>query len=929
MKNYEDSDLSEAIAIISMNGRFPGAKNVEQFWSNLYNGVESVKFFSREELIAQGIDDHLLDNEKFVAADAVLEDIDKFDASFFDYSTREAEIMDPQHRIFLECAWEAMESAGYNSELYDGRVAVFAGSALSGYMVRNLYSNPGLVENVGTFKIMISNSQDFLATRVSYKMNFMGPSVNVNTLCSSSLVAVDMACKNLLEYNSDIAIAGGVSFQVSRNEAFFYQEGGIGSADGHCKAYDSRANGTTSGSGLSLVVLKRYEDALEDGDYIHGVIIGSAVNNDGSNKNSYTAPNVDGQAECIAEAIAMADINPETISYIEGHGTGTNLGDPIEVAGLTKAFRSYTNKKQFCALGSVKTNIGHLVTAGGVASLIKTVMAMQNKVIPASLNFEEPNQKIDFINSPFYVNHVRNEWNTDGSPRRAGISSFGIGGTNAHVIVQETPEVQQSDKTSRMEHLILLSAKTQTALEKMSDNLKEHINNKDIKNIEDIAFTLQVGRKNMDYRKAILCEGIKDLAEKLEKENNLDVFVKYKKKVELPIVFMFSNEKNTILHIDKDIYDKEPLYRKYIEESIKLLENKIDTDLFKVLYPTKDEKDWVNAQLSKNNIKRLAAFITQYAMAKVLIDMEINPTMLVGEGVGEYVCACISNVIKIEDILDILATTDEMISVFNNEIVLSEPEIDFISNVSGENIKEFEATDIDYWLVKQRQGNKYLKGLENLIRKNDQIYIGMGDDYSNAFDNMKIKEDLKVILVDEKIIEDENRHKSFVRSLGKLWLEGVKINWNKLYEWERRCRIPLPTYPFEHKSYWIDEFKGNNTKEHNKESTLSKLPRPELDIPYVEPRDEIEKIIAGAWEEALGYEQLGINDNFFELGGHSLIASAIAAELAKTFKVQIPLRELYEAATIEEVAKLVDTYKFLDNDNEEVINDDEMEFGVI
>ena len=387
------------VAIIGMTGRFPGAGNIDEFWENLRNGVESVRFFSREELIAMGIDEYLLDNPQFVAADAILDGMDLFDASFFDYSAREAEIMDPQHRLFLESAWEVLESAGYNSEFFPGRIAVYAGSALSGYMIRNLNSDPDLVQKVGTFKIMIANSQDFLATRVSYKLNLTGPSVNVNTLCSSSMVAIHLGCQNLLDYNCVLVLAGGVSFQISRNEAFFYQEGGIGSPDGHCRAFDVRANGTVSGSGLGIVVLKRLEDALADGDTIYAVIKGSAVNNDGSSKNSFTAPNVDGQAECIAEALAIAEVDPETISYVETHGTGTDLGDPIEISALTKAFRSYTQKKKFCGVGSVKTNIGHLVTAGGVASLIKTVLAMRQHLLPPSLNFETPNPKIDFENA--------------------------------------------------------------------------------------------------------------------------------------------------------------------------------------------------------------------------------------------------------------------------------------------------------------------------------------------------------------------------------------------------------------------------------------------------------------------------------------------------------------------------------------------------
>ncbi|WP_340147240.1 type I polyketide synthase [Ruminiclostridium josui] len=565
MSNFEENDsLDGAIAIIGMAGRFPGANNTEEFWENLYNGVESVKFFKHDDLVKMGIDEHLLDNPKFVAADAILDGMDMFDAEFFDYSAREAEIMDPQHRLFLESAWEVLESAGYNSDLYDGRIAVYASANLSGYMVRNLYSNPELVESLGSFKIMIANGQDFLATKVSYKMNLMGPSVNVNTLCSSSMVAVHYACQSLNNFECDIAMAGGVSFQVSRNEAFFYQEGGIGSADGHCRAFDSKANGTVSGSGLGILALKRLEDAIADGDYIHAIIKGTGINNDGSSKNSYTAPNVDGQAECIAEAIEMSGVNPETITYIDAHGTGTNLGDPIEIAALTKAFRAYTDKKEFCAIGSVKTNIGHLVNAGGVASMIKTILAMKHRIIPASLNFQEPNPKIDFVNSPFYVNSELSKWETEGFPLRAGVSSFGIGGTNTHVILEEAPDVQPSEKSKRPYQLISLSAKTETALEKMTQNLVEHINKNPDLNLADIAFTHHVGRRSFNHRRIVVCKDLIDLKEKLNNSASCNVISYFQKHKNRPVVFMFPGD---VKYVNEwgELYKTEEKFRKTVD----------------------------------------------------------------------------------------------------------------------------------------------------------------------------------------------------------------------------------------------------------------------------------------------------------------------------------------------------------------------------
>src|SRR6187431_1178933 len=423
MSNIQDliDQYQDDIAVISMAGRFPGADSVEQFWQNLEQGIETITFFTQEQLLQSGVDAALLENPNFVGAEGVLQDVDKFDAEFFGFSPREAELLDPQHRIFLETIWELLERAGYSSDQLKEVIGVYTGAGASSYLARNLLTHPEFVRDVGSFKVSLSTGQDFVATRASFKLGLTGPSINVNTLCSSSAVAVHYAREALLAYQCDIAVAGGVTISNSREDALFYQEGGIGSFDGHCRAFDARAAGTVAGNGIALVALRRMEDALRDGDQILGVLRGSAINNDGGDKSSYTAPSPEGQARAITEALEVAGVNPETISYVETHGTGTNLGDPIEVAGLTRAYRRYTDKKHFCGIGSVKTNIGHLVSAGGVASMIKTIMGLQHRKIPASLNFEQPNPKIDFANSPFYVvDKIRTWLPTGGNILRAG-----------------------------------------------------------------------------------------------------------------------------------------------------------------------------------------------------------------------------------------------------------------------------------------------------------------------------------------------------------------------------------------------------------------------------------------------------------------------------------------------------------------------------
>src|SRR5215218_7172627 len=435
MSNTDSPKQTDAVALIGMAGRFPGARNVEEFWANLRDGVESISFFSDEELLAAGVDQSHLDDPSYVKAKACVEDAEMFDPHFFGFTPREAAITDPQQRLFMECAWEVLETVGYDPEKYNGSIGVFGGLSLNTYLL-NLYLNRRALKHLNAFQAIVSNDKDHLTTRVSYKLDLKGPSVNVQTTCSTSLVAVHIACQSLLNGECDMALAGGVSVTLPLKTGFHYQEGGVVSPDGHCRTFDAQAKGTVSGNGLGIVMLKRLEDALSDGDRIEAVIRGSAINNDGAAKVGYTAPSVEGQAAVIAEAQTIAGVTADSISYVEAHGTATPLGDPIEAAALTQAFRASTKQRGYCALGSVKSNIGHLDAAAGVAGLIKTVLALKHRELPPSLHYQTANPQIDFANSPFYVNASLRPWERNGTPRRAGVSSFGIGGTNAHVIVE-------------------------------------------------------------------------------------------------------------------------------------------------------------------------------------------------------------------------------------------------------------------------------------------------------------------------------------------------------------------------------------------------------------------------------------------------------------------------------------------------------------
>ena len=472
------------IAIIGLAGRFPGSSNLDQFWQNLKAGVESITVFSSPE--NQRSKPQPSSAKPRIRAGATLADIEYFDAPFFGFNPREAETMDPQHRLFLECAWQALEHAGYNAESEETAIGVFAGVGMGTYLLHNLSPNPDIMASRGFLQTLVGVDKDYLSTRVSYKLNLTGPSMSVGTACSSSLTAVHLACQSLLGGECDMAVAAGVAVKTPQTDITLSPDE-IASPDGHCRAFDAGANGTVGGNGLGAVVLKRLDEAIAHRDSIYAVIRGSAVNNDGGLKVGYTAPSQAGQAKVIRTAQAMAEVEPETITYLETHGTGTPLGDPIELAAMTQAFRAGGDKTGYCAIGSVKTNVGHLDAAAGIVGLVKTTLALHHKILPPSLNFETPNPKIDFANSPFYVNTELKDWVANGSPRRAGLSSFGFGGSNVHMVLEEAPPKVPSSP-SRPRQILVLSAKTASALDTATTNLAQHLQQRPDLNLADVAY---------------------------------------------------------------------------------------------------------------------------------------------------------------------------------------------------------------------------------------------------------------------------------------------------------------------------------------------------------------------------------------------------------------------------------------------------------
>ncbi|HEV2844100.1 MAG TPA: type I polyketide synthase, partial [Thermoanaerobaculia bacterium] len=636
------------IAILGMAGRFPGAPDIERFWENLKNGVESVRFFTDEELLAAGVPPERLSHPAYVKASAVLDDIDRFDAGLFGIPPHEAQIIDPQQRLFLECAWEALERAGYSADAFAGLVGVYAGLDMNTY-VYNLLSQPEVLDAAGAFQLEVASDKDYLATRTSYKLNLRGPSLTVQSACSTSLVAAHLACQALLSGECDLALAGGVALKVPQHSGYFAFEGGIRSPDGHCRSFDAGAQGTVFGSGLGVVVLKRLSDALADGDPIHAVIKGSAVNNDGAVKIGYSAPGAEGQYQVIRAAQLIAEVEPETITYVEAHGTGTALGDPIEVTALTRAFRATTEKTGFCAVGSVKSNVGHLQSAAGVTSLIKTVLALKHRQIPPSLHFERPNPQIDFAGSPFYVSTRLAEWAPDGGgPLRAGVSSFGVGGTNGHLILEEAPPREPSGP-SRPWQILPLSANTETALDAVRSNLAAHLRRHPDLPLADAAFTLQVGRRAGRHRGFAVCRDLAGAVAELEAGRLQTAFQEMRGR---QVAFLFSGQGAQYPGMGRELYETEPAFRESVDRSCEVLRPLLGIDLRQAMFEASEE---AGRRLERTALAQPALFVVEHALATLWMDRGVRPRAMLGHSLGEYVAACLAGVFSLEDALALVA----------------------------------------------------------------------------------------------------------------------------------------------------------------------------------------------------------------------------------------------------------------------------------
>lgn len=903
------------IAIIGMAGRFPGASNVDEFWQNLRAGLESISVFSTEELIAAGGDANVIAHPAYVRARPILkqEEVECFDATFFGFSPHEAAITDPQHRIFLECSWEALERAGYDPTTYDGLIGVYAGCNLSTYLLALAATEH--IRGLDDYQIVIGHDKDSLTSTVSYKLNLKGPSFAVQTFCSTSLVAVYLACQSLIHGESDLALAGGVSVRVPGKIGYRYHEGGMESNDGHCRAFDSKAKGTLFGDGAGVVVLKRLQDALRDGDTIDAVIKGAAINNDGSIKMSYTAPSVMGQAEAVTKAFEQSGVDASTVSYVEAHGSATELGDPIEIAALTRAFRRYTSEQNYCALGSVKTNIGHMDRAAGVAGLIKVAQALKHKELPPTLHIETPNPKLELEQSPFFLNTSLRPWVAEHGGRRASVNSLGLGGTNAHVVLEETPELPETSN-SRSWQLLTLSARTDNALANMTDNLRRYLLEHKHVSLADVSYTLQVGRKKFEQRRAVLCQDREDALQLLANPNSERVLDLSQRRTDSQAIFLLPGVGEQYPRMAQELYQREPFFRAEVDRCCQMLHLLLGTDLRSVLYPETDvfnvpqTSTQINLRallqgdrgttptvdthaLTRTELAQPAIFVIEYALARLLMHWGIVPQAMLGYSLGEYVAATLAGVFSLEDALTlvahrarliaampagamlsvalaeadmqvylqqhpqfdldvavvaapqtcVLAGTPEMIKALENSLthdriasfrvetthafhsrmlapakkaltqlvkgmLLCPPAIPYISNVTGTWITNQQATSPEYWAEHMCGTVRFADGVGCLLQETQHLFleVGVGQTLSSFVRQHPAcnRERMTQIFAIQPAREPKRGYEFFMASLGRLWLAGLDLDWQRFYDNERRRRVPLPTYPFERQRYWID-----------------------------------------------------------------------------------------------------------------------------
>ncbi|MCW3815757.1 amino acid adenylation domain-containing protein [Micromonospora sp. DR5-3] len=927
---------SGAIAVVGLACRFPAARTVEEYWRLIFDGAEAVREFTVEEALADGADPGLLADPAYVRAGTVLPDIDRFDAAFFGFTPREAQILDPQHRLLLECVWEALEHAGYDPQAYAGQIGLFAGSGRNTYFLEHLSTAPELIRAVGEHQLAMSNDKDFLATRISYKLNLTGPSISVSAACATSLVAVHMARQSLLTGESDIAVAGGVTVFPAQRRGYLYHDGGLLSPDGHCRPFDADARGAIASSGAGVVVLKRLEDAIADGDLVHAVIRGSAVNNDGARRAGYAAPGVHGQVEVVSRALAAAGVDPRSISYLEAHGTGTQLGDPIEVTALTEAFRRGTADRQFCALGSVKANIGHTDAAAGVAGLIKAVLALRHRTLPPTVNITRPNPSIDLGASPFYLNDTARPWPAEDTPRRAGVNSFGIGGTNVHIVLEEAPARIRPAPPQPGPRLLVLSAHTAAALHRRTEQLHDYLSAHPEVDLGEVAAAL-ARRQPMSHRRFLVSADREDALTVLGDPTGPRLLTATHEAADRGLAFAFPGYGAQHAGIGAGLYRAEPAYRAVVDECAELLLPTLGLDLRPLLCP--EPAGPAEARLIEEpRLVPAALFVTEYALARLLMDRGVRPELLAGHGVGEYVAACLAGVFPPADALrlvcawgrltggrDDASLPEAVLAEFRVEarrVDYREPQVPLLSGLTGKPVTPGTVTDPEYWVRHLRESGSFA-ACAALLAQDDLAVAEVGP--GQALGELARQAGVtpgRVVRLMRDLDGEADEVATLLDAVGRLWLAGVPVDGARLNGGVPRQRLELPSYPFERQRYWVDRptagttvsgaagslVPGGDTAPHA-DTVNGAAPvldavgnRPALGSAYVSPRDEAESQVVAIWQELLGIAPIGADDNVFELGADSLLVTRFVARVHDRLGVALRIETVFAHPTAAGVA---------------------------
>ncbi|MFT3838288.1 MAG: amino acid adenylation domain-containing protein [Myxococcaceae bacterium] len=1005
------------VAIVGMAGRYPGAGSIDELWRNICDGKEAISFFKDGEL------DPLLDAEtvtdsRYVRARGILKDVDQFDAGFFGISPREAVVMDPQQRMMLELAWRALENAGYVPERFEGSIGIWAGKYNDQYYSHAISKRPDLVKPLGEFNVMLANEKDYIATRVAHRLDLTGPAISVHTACSTSLVAAVQAWQALVMRQCDLAIAAGVSLVVPVNQGYLYQEGGMLSNDGHTRTFSEGSEGTVFSDGEGAVVLKRLDDAIADGDTIYAVFRGGGLNNDGGQKSSFTAPSIRGQAQVISQALAASQTDPRSISYVEAHGTATPLGDPIEVQALTQAWREHTPDTGFAGIGSIKSNIGHTVIAAGAAGMIKAALALKTKFIPPTLHFTKPNPKLELERSPFFVVNQPTPWEHGQRPRRAAVSSFGVGGTNAHVILEEAPEPAPLPASTGSQ-LLVVSARSAGARDRAVDQLAEHLATAGQKpnaileppDLGDVSWTLQQGRKAFAERASVVADSLSDAVAALRDAKRVS-----KGKASgnaTGVAFMFPGQGAQYVRMTRGPYQADPAFRADIDACCETLKPHLGRDLRELLFPHEADEATAALALKETRYTQPALFVTEWALARRWIRWGIEPKAMIGHSIGEFVCAVLSGVMKLEEALELVAargrlmfglpagsmlsvrlSADQMVArlpkgldlasdngpslcvvagplaevaelekqltaegivakplhtshAFHSAMMdpvvgpftetvrrcaLSKPSLRFVSTLTGKWIGD-EAIDPAYWGSHLRRTVRFSEGVRTLLQENGLVLLEVGPRATLA--TLARQQAQAMGLKDRAIVStlgDANTDAAEVRAMlsaaGQLWVAGIEPDWQTLHAQPRR-RVPLPTYPFEHQSFWAEPQPpptGEGARRVGEAAPESPvvpsqvvpwptqlmwpvqqqvtLPQISTPPPVEEPsgppmparKDQIIAALKEVFEEASGID-LGDapgSATFIELGLDSLFLTQVAMNLTKKFPVKVTFRQLSE-----------------------------------